>query len=170
MNKHWLLKPNLRDKISSYYENEFIGAFVIGIQLRLYYLTKSDLRTFFSCALEIERQRADIIRNRTVRWFVSTDKSDVLDEIEREFGDKIIMGYGKLGHVNKQPDAYERALFDVEMLARCDEIILTGGSTFGLVASFISQKRPFYVEGKRYGCGMLSLAMPPIQFDGHSSI
>jgi len=93
-----------------------------------------------------------------------------LREIEHEYQDKITSGYGKLGHIIEEPNTYERTLLDVEMLARCDETILTGGSTFGFVASMISQKRPYFVEGKRDlegTCGVFRLSMPARRQEGY---
>jgi hypothetical protein len=37
---------------------------------------------------------------------------------------------------------------DAELLSKCDEMILTGGSTFGFIASIKARKMPFYVNGK----------------------
>lgn len=70
---------------------------------------------------------------------------------------------GEIDHIVSNPNGYGRAIFDVEMLSRCDEIIITGGSTFGFIATLKAQKMPFYVEGKRLmkECREFNLSAPP---------
>lgn len=160
----------MKDKISRYIENEFANSFVIGMQIRYVYLDKSDLRSFVDCALEIENRYQNVIGNRTVRWFISSDENDVLREFERDYQDKIASAYGKLEHIQNDPDAYHRTLLDIEMLTRCDQLILTGGSTFGFVASLYNQKKPYFVEGKRGlqgKCGVLRLSLPARRPEGN---
>ena len=49
--------------------------------------------------------------------------------------------------MNDDPAGYEKAIIDVELLSRCDELIITGGSTFGFIAGMKSLKMPYYVNG-----------------------
>ncbi len=66
-----------------------------------------------------------------VKWYISSDSSDVLNKLVKEFPNKIIIGNGLMGHVEEDPNAYERAILDVELMSRCNELVVTGGTTFG---------------------------------------
>lgn len=140
------------------------------MQVRFIYLDRSDVRSFVECALEIEARNRGAIGNRTVRWFISSDEQDFLREFDRKYQDKIASGYGTLAHIQEDLNAYHRTLLDIEMLARCDQVILTGGSTFGFVASMITQTKPYFVEGKRGlagTCGVFRLSSPARRQEGY---
>ena len=147
LNNYWHLKPYLAKQVQKLYRERFQGFFVIGIHIRTYYTNNNITDSFFDCALKIEAKMRPIIKNQTVKWFIATDSSELLEELTRKYSrGRLITNTGKIGHIVKDPDSYERALLDVEMLSLCNETILTGGSTFGLVASFKSQKIPYVVE------------------------
>lgn len=126
---------------------------ILGIQLRSDYLYKEDFQVFMNCARQIEIElKTESNNSRPVKWYVSSEYEWVIDEIRNmtaSEGDKIISGEGKIDHVIKDPNAYERAILDVELLSRCDRLILTGGSSFGFVAAFKNRRRPYYVNGRR---------------------
>ncbi len=61
----------------------------------------------------------------------------------------MIAGNGTLGHIVNNPDAYFRTILDVELLSRCDELIISGGSTFGFVAAMKRKKDPYFVNGNK---------------------
>jgi hypothetical protein len=97
----------------------------------------------------IERVNKEITDNRTMKWFVSTDKLAVLaEQIKTNYTDKVVQAAGKIGHVIFDTDAYERALLDIELLSQCDEVIITGGSSFGFMSSLKNQKKPYFIEVK----------------------
>ena len=148
LNNFWRLRPYLENKVNKFVYEKFSQNFIIGFQLRVEFLSNEDLRAFFRCANFIETYYKDIIGNRTVKWFISSDDEKAIRNILNEYGGKILVADGKIGHVAEDFDSYERALIDIELLSRCDQLILTGGSTFGFIASIKSQKIPFYVEGK----------------------
>lgn len=148
LNNFWHLKTHLKNKVDEFFAKKFAQNFVIGIQFRVEYLVVQDFQAFFRCTHLIESKFKARIGNRTVKWFVSTDDDQSIRGILDEHRDKILMADGKIGHVAERDDAYERALVDIELLSRCDQLILTGGSTFGFIASMKSQTIPFYVEGK----------------------
>ena len=56
-----------------------------------------------------------------------------------------------------------RAILDVKLLSLCNELIVTGGSTFGWVASMKSLKLPMYINGQNRmnKCLRASLSDPP---------
>jgi hypothetical protein len=56
-------------------------------------------------------------------------------------------------------DAYKRAVIDNELLSKCDELIMTAGSTYGMVAAIRSGRKPLFFSGMRRSrhCERLSL-------------
>ena len=139
LNKMWKPKEQLMNKINYYVDNVFKGYFVIGIQLRtLYFFIHLSLRnSFINCSLEIEANISKTYPNfnskyKGFKWFVTSDKSNEIDRLKQEFPNKIIVGEGQVGHVEANVDSYQRTILDFELLSRCNELILTGGSTFGI--------------------------------------
>lgn len=111
-----------------------------------------DIDSFIECAKTIETQEADKIGTK-IKWFVSSDQLWAIEKIKNitngQLLREVITGKGKLDHVLNDPNAYERAVLDVELLSRCDRLVLTGGSTYGFVAALKTRRRPFYVNGRR---------------------
>ena len=52
-------------------------------------------------------------------------------------------------HISDDPNGYYRTILDVELLSKVDELIVTGGSTFGFVAAMKAQKMPWVVDFKK---------------------
>ena len=69
-------------------------------------------------------------KSKKVRWYVTSDSTNVIENLVQKYGNKVITGRGRIDHVEKN-SGYERAILDIELLSWCDELILTGGSTFG---------------------------------------
>ncbi len=101
-----------------------------------------DLKIFIQCAEQIEAQQAN------VKWFISSDSDMVIQEMRKKFGRKIISAKGRIAHVSSNKNGYERVLIDLDLLSKCNEIIMTGGSTFGFVASIKALKYAYIVNGK----------------------
>ena len=58
----------------------------------------------------------------------------------------------------------KRAIVDVELLSKCNEMIITGASTYGMVAAMKSLRMPLYVNGNGFDmkkCARLNLGTPP---------
>jgi hypothetical protein len=123
----WRPKTVIIDKVQNIFGNYFKDKFVIGMQMRFKYLERKDVSVFFECAKRIESK----VRNKTVKWFISGDDEEKIETIKKVFPGKVITAPGKIAHVNEDLDGFERALIDIELLARTDETIITGGSTFG---------------------------------------
>jgi hypothetical protein len=136
LNKIWLPQDHISKKINYFVNNLFNGYYMIGIQLRYFYIQDPfDTYNFLNCVVEIENNlyRNEFIKSnyKGVKWYLSSDSVDVLNRLVKEFPNKIIIGNGLMGHVEKDPNAYERAILDVELMSRCNELVVTGGSTFG---------------------------------------
>ena len=59
---------------------------------------------------------------------------------------------------------YEKTILDNELLSRCDEMIITGGSTFGFLAAIKSQRMPYHVNIGMHKCQRAQLSRPPAYF------
>ena len=167
LNKFWKPKSYIRDKVEFYVKNEFKENFVIGIQLRYYYLNKLfDTMKFIDCALQIEEEfnlKASLSKKKKFKWFISSDTQYFVDEIFSVYGNRSFTANGTISHIIDNPNGYEKAIVDMELLSRCDEIIITGGSTFGFVAAMKSGKLPYFVNGRdsnMTSCLRHSLAYP----------
>ena len=131
---------------------------------------------FIRCAIQIEnrmlllqnqnrnRNRNNSTTQRTtkqIKWFVASDSQSHVDALVAEYGPHKVLTtahLGKegkegkeglasiLGHVRHDERAYARAILDVELLAKCDELILTGGSTFGFLAAI--KQQPLHLDGR----------------------
>ena len=149
LNKFWLPKKSLVDVIDYYLNKEFKNSYVIGIQLRNQYLDlKNDLDKFYNCALELEENVKQSNKNKTVKWFISTDSEKLSNIIKKLYPTKAISANGTITHTHFHSVGQARAIIDIELLSRCDEIIMSGGSTFGYVASMKNKKLPYYIDGK----------------------
>jgi hypothetical protein len=135
LNRMWIPKRDLLDLINSYYINHFFGNYVIGIQIREYYIHENiDLNTFIDCALMIEENvKTSLKYNVKFKWFITSDSKSIIDKLisNHKMNKIIVVANGTIGHVELDKNAYQRALIDNELLSKCNEIIITGGSTFG---------------------------------------
>lgn len=135
------------------------------MQIRIEFLKDEDIDSFIKCAQRIESLDKNKIAKRKVKWFVSSDQAWVIEKIKNETmhssdkGEKVISGKGKIGHVLNDQNAYERSILDIESLGRCDRLIVTGGSTFGFVAAFKTQRRLYFVEVGRQ-CALFDFSAP----------
>ena len=151
LNKIIITKPGIQEIINHYIRSNFIDNFVIGIQLRTIYLDiEIDIMRFLLCALHIENEYLKNIKNKAkpVKWYISSDSEEVIKKIGLLFPEKTLYGNGSILHVADDSQGYYRTLIDVEMLSKCDELIHTGGSTFGFVSAMKSFKVPYFVDGK----------------------
>ena len=148
LNQIWLPKAPIKNMIDFYVDKEFKNNFVIGIQLRYHYLNKiMDVYKFIECAIQIENEYKKESRIKNFRWFIASDSQENLNEIFKYYPKKAFTANGTIKHVNNDPTGYDKAIIDVELLSRCDEMIITSGSTFGFIASMKSLKMPYYVSG-----------------------
>ena len=162
MKKFWRLNSNFNRIVEDFYKNNFLGFFVIGIQIRTEFLKKndSDLASFMNCADQIEKM---VSSNVKFKWFITSDSGKALKKIIKLYPNKIIKGEGALGHILWNKKAYLRTVMDSELLAKSDEIIITGGSTFGFVSSIRKGKLPFYIDGidSNYPCKRMNFSHLP---------
>jgi hypothetical protein len=163
LNKLWIPNQKLLNKINYYYKNHFENNYVIGIQFRSYYLKpEEDFNVFIDCALELEKHAT---KAKAIKWFVTSDSNEIIQQIlASNYKEKLITTNETIGHIEKGKNFYERTILDNELLSKCDEIIITGGSTFGFIASMKRLKLPYYVNGQRNmkKCRKTELSEPPL--------
>jgi hypothetical protein len=159
LNLFWLPKTSLQQTIDSYVKQNFTGNFVIGMQLRYHYLTWEDSYVVFNCAKDLE---ANTKTKKPIKWFISSDNEAYIERIRQLFPGKVINANGSVTHINDDAKGYFRALLDLELLSQCDEYIMTGGSTFGFMASLRSGKYPYFVNGRfdSKKCQLFSFSNP----------
>jgi hypothetical protein len=168
LNKMWTPNEEIKSEIKFYVEKFFSKHFVIGLQMRAgdsNYLdeTKDHLK-FIDCALQIEQDHILKNGNTSFKWFIATDSDRIRKSIFDNFGYKSFTSNGTLAHTDsKTQDGFRRAVLDVELLSKCNEIIVTGGSTFGWLAAMKSLRLPFFVNGRNRmnKCLRSNLTDPP---------
>ena len=160
LNLHWEPYDKYMDYANEYWEKYFKNNYVIGWQLRTgFFDFLTGVYVWEQCAFELEKLQAQEL---PVKWFIIIDNLDWLDLLRAKYPDKIIF------YRDRSLDHGLTILVDIELMSRCDEIILTGSSTFGMIAGFKSMKMPYYVNAKEGGigseqCKRMDLAHPPVR-------
>jgi hypothetical protein len=175
----WRPSDYLQKEIDVYFENYFQNNFVIGIQLRYsgfnfkrlntmfynfhifryFYSDWVDTAVFIQCALDLEK-----FAKKPVRWFVTSDNETNLLKVSMNYSSRVFTSNGTIGHFAKGSQGHLRTLLDVELLSMCDEVIITGGSTYGFLSSLRSGKYPLFVNGrvKSSNCERFSFSNPSL--------
>jgi hypothetical protein len=148
--------PNqdIKNYLIEYEHNWFKNNFVIGIQMKVgdsdYIDESNDYLKFINCASEIENDYILKIKKTDVsfKWFIATDSDKIRNLIFEHYKEKSFTSNGTLDHTSLGlGDGFRRAVLDVELLSKCDEIIVTSGSTFGWLAAMKTLRMPYYVSG-----------------------
>ena len=158
LNKVWIPNTNITQEIANYVEKEFKNHYVIGLQLRygdgnpnqIYLDEKNDTNKFINCALNIEKEyllKNSQHKSSLFKWFIASDSAANTKEIFTKYPGKAFTTNGTLSHVAYDANGYHRTILDVELLSLCNEIIITGGSTFGWVSAMKKLKLPLYING-----------------------
>ena len=164
LNKYWQYEDFLQERIDQLVESYFEDYYVIGFQMRTEFFDyDKGSRFFLECALDIERQWLLEDKNIKVKWFIASDHSDLARLINEVYFDKVIL-IEETGI-----DGESRRIIDIELLSRCNEMIITGSSTFGFLAAIKSGKLPYaidagWAEGVNLtSCKRTDLAHPPVR-------
>ena len=154
LNRIWTPNQDMKNLVSHYVERHFTNNFVIGFQMRAadsgYLDEAKDYLKFISCAHEIEKEF--LLKSKkletTFKWFIATDSDKIRSAIFGSYGEKSFTTNGTVGHSGGgSTEQFKKTVLDIELLSRCDEIIVTGASTFGWTAAMKSLKLPFYLTG-----------------------
>ena len=112
---------------------------------------KNDTQKFVNCALEIEREyllnNGNKSQYNAFKWFIASDSAANVKNIFKNYPNKAFTSNGSLTHIAFDSKGYERTILDVELLSHCNEIIVTGGSTFGWISAMKSLRLPLYING-----------------------
>jgi hypothetical protein len=159
LNFIWQPNQKLKQIIDQQFDLHFKGFFVIGMQFRFRYLSNKaeEVDNFVKCAHDLESK----MRNETssegkrVKWFLTSDFERHLDHIVRKYPEKVIKTSARF---EMQDDAvlhaetgtsFEKSIVDSELLSKCHELIITGGSTFGSLAAMRMGRMPLFFNGMR---------------------
>ena len=163
----WRPHQNVTQYVQSHMDTFFRDHYVIGIQMRVEFIRAKDvfpiMDAFFDCAKQIEQQRVN--KSQPVRWFFSTDAGWTINHYGGKFG-KTKLAFTTIPYANWTVEIEDmRLMVDNELLSKSDEIIVTGGSTFGFVAAMRAAKLPYYIKVGENSteCTRSTLARPPIR-------
>jgi hypothetical protein len=124
----WKPTSLVTNQVDFIYEKYFKNNYVIGMQLRYEYLNWIDTFAFIRCARRIQGAAKT---KMPVKWFISADNGFFIEQIRKYYPHKVIAATGIITHIDADTNGFERALVDIELLARANEHIITAGSTFG---------------------------------------
>ncbi|RMZ93360.1 hypothetical protein BpHYR1_034358, partial [Brachionus plicatilis] len=141
LNKIWKLKPNIQYYVDKICREHFENNFIIGMQFRFEYISPNDVPKFIECSHSIVKS----LNVTKVKWFVSSDNEKILIFL-KNYSHLIINSFGKIGHIVNDKSNYFRTILDNELLSKSNEMIISGGSTFGFVAALRKHELPYFVE------------------------
>ena len=156
LRRFWHTQPTLTNVIKYYTDTYFEGNMVIGFQLH-YDTTLGDLndtQELFKCAQDIERLLAAPFDN--VKWFVTSNSPKMLDNLDLVSNERIFMSEK---HIDMyEGDPFSKSILDMELLSRCDHIIVARPTSFGILASMKAKQLPYVVNRMADGkCEHLTL-------------
>jgi len=142
---HFTIQPitMIRDQVQAFRHRYFEGKYVLGLQMRSFFMRRHQLATFWQCALFLAQQSKRLF-GREVVFFVATDQRSIKVRAKKELAPHSVVFTG--GDVTRATeDGVQRALVDVMLLEDCHELIITAGSSFGRLAHGRSGRPPYVV-------------------------
>ncbi len=150
--------PVITDRVREFREEKMQGKYVIGIQVRRardsgHFFLWEDQHLFWDCA-RMMRDRAAETQPLPVVFFLATDSEQVAAEARKELGDDAVL---TVAMATREPDTrgdegWQNALVDNYVLSECDDMVVSGGSTFGYVAHGRADVIPMVVSGIHHRC------------------
>ena len=146
--------------------DQFLSAWssfhLIGMQIRMgsggadfrdthTFLKLEAVSTFVSLAEEYRVARG--FSSASMKWFISTDSSVVERRLKALYPEQVIVldsfrrGHSSLEKSNR--NGFFRAVVDISVLSRCEYLILTNHSSFGMIARMVSDSPVFTVVPAR---------------------
>ena len=86
---------------------------------------------------------------KSVKWYISSDSYEVKRNLQTLHPDKVLLSQGKPLHIAQDKAGYSGAIIDIELLSRTDMIVMTGGSTFGMVSCLKSGRLNYVISRDR---------------------
>jgi len=144
----WKLNSEINNEVNQYQKIWFQNNYVIGIQMRAtegFFRDPSQVyMKFINCALEIEKDFLLKSNKKNIKWLIVSDSEKVKESIMGYTAEKTFT-FNATVSANK--DKFRLAVIDVELLSKCDEVIVTSGSTFGWLAAMKTLKMPYFISG-----------------------
>jgi hypothetical protein len=153
LNHIWRPSQSLQKIINEFVTTYFHGYYVIGLQFRFVYMFSDDqeIDNFIQCALDVTENEMTN-HGKIVRWFVTSDNARNLKQLLNNYPNYVVTAQlNSSTHILHEDTgmSFEKSIVENELLSKCDEIIVTGGSTFGFLAAMRSGRMPLYFNGKR---------------------
>jgi len=132
---NFVLRPveSIEQSAAQFAKQHFEGKFVIGVQVRSFFMHKSQLSVFWKCAKLLAHIHTERTKQRVV-FFLATDNNAVRELAENALGKRFMVHTG-LNITRSSQDGIKSAMLDLLLLERADELINTAGSSFGRVAA-----------------------------------
>jgi len=152
----------IMQRVDKFAQDHFTGKYVIGMQIRRardsgHFFLWDDQHLFWDCArLMKKRKERDLAREKSdekVVFFLATDSELVKQEAMKELGpDVLTVDIATRVPDTRGTEGWENALVDNYLLSHADDLIVSGGSTFGYVAHGRSDIIPLVVSGIHHRC------------------
>jgi hypothetical protein len=151
LNHIWRSNQAVQKIVDHYVNNHFKNYYVIGMQFRFLYMSldSHELDNFINCALDIEQN--DMNLGKHVRWFVTADWSKHLKRLFKKYSKYVItvrLRESRVLHYETGM-SFVKTIVENELLSKCDELIVTGGSTYGFLAGIRANRMPLYFNGNK---------------------
>jgi len=132
---NFALRPveTIEQNAANFAAQHFQGKFVIGIQLRSFFMHKSQMSVFWKCAKLLAYVNTEQTGKQVV-FFLATDNHVVRGMARKVLGADFLV-HTRDDVTRASPDGIKSALLDLILLERADELINTAGSSFGRVAA-----------------------------------
>jgi hypothetical protein len=136
-------KPHILKEVNTFV-HQFYGKRLIGIQMRT---TEKYSREEY---LPIYEECTDLVAHENDILFVSTDSVPARDMLIKKYGNRVVFHENEIlmsrGH-GRYRTTVLHGIKDILTLARCDEMIITCGSSFSRIAVGLARKPPTVVSG-----------------------
>jgi hypothetical protein len=147
LNEILIPKQDIQAAVDSFTQKHFKSNYVIGMHMRSIFLSQElNTASFVECVLQLHEHVtfAMKIPDEKILWFVATDDESLAQMIRNHYPNRVITAVGSIGDATENGGFYRRAILDSELLSRCDDLVITGGSTFGLLAAMRAGRMPVY--------------------------
>lgn len=150
-------KAFLQTEIRNFID-QWKGYHLIGMQIRMgsggadfrdshRFLHLSSLSTFIALAEDYRTSRG--YSTSEVKWFVSTDSTEVERTLASQYPGRVVTMHAyRRGHSSPEKAnraGFFRAVLDIAVLSRCEFMVLTNHSSFGMIARMVNPEPAFVI-------------------------
>jgi len=149
--------PHIIATVDAFYREKMDAAYVIGLQIRwgrgrddIYFSDwEYDLNRFFECSLAVATNKHAKQVRSSVLFYISTDNDHVLTVAKQVLGNTRVIHQNigeRLYGVRAPDEDWEAPVIDNLILRKCDELVVTQGSTFGYLAHATADIIPYMIR------------------------